>query len=262
MKKFTCYIFALFVFFVILGGASCTTQKHVVYFEDIADSGILKDVKLPEFTSPVVQTDDILSISIQTIDPLITAQLNQAPAQVVVTGVGAVPQPITGYLVDKAGNVELPLLGKIQVAGLTSSQVQDVVREKSLKYLKDPTVQVRFANFKINVLGEVVRPSTYTVSNEKVSVLDAIALAGDLTILGERENILIIRENNGKKEFARVNLSDSKFIASPYYYLKQNDIIYVAPNKARIASNNVPRNQTITLFASFAALLIALLTRL
>lgn len=217
------------------------------------------------FTDPVIQPDDILSVSIFTIDPMSSAVVNQATSGQALGASSASTigqQQISGYLVDKNGEIELAVLGKIKLVGLTTYQARDLIRTKAAELYKNPSVQVRFANFKITILGEVVRPAAYTLPNEKVNVLDAIGLAGDLTIYGKRDNVLLIRDNNGKKEFARFSLNSSDLFSSPYFYLKQNDVIYVEPNKARIASNNASRTQTFAILGSVLSVLIVLITRL
>jgi len=206
------------------------------------DTAKYRMVAMAAFNTPVIQPDDILQVSIQTLDPNATALLNQqntanwsvsATSPSGSTGAGVV----AGYLVDKEGSVILPLIGKIVVKDKTTDQVRDAVRTKAAEFYKDPVVNVRFANFKITVLGEVTRPASYVMPNEKITLLDAIGAAGDLTIYGRRENILLIRDNNGKKEFIRFNLNDSKIFSSPYFYLRQGDVVYVEPNKSKVASS-------------------------
>lgn len=216
------------------------------------------------FTEPVIQADDILSISINTIDPQSSAVVNQAAA-VVGSGLAANSpreQPISGYLVDKNGEVELSLIGMVKVAGLTTFQAKELIRAEASKNLKNPNVVVRFANFKVSILGEVNRPAAYTLPNEKVSVLDALSLAGDLTIYGKRENVLVIRDNNGKKEFGRLNLNSTDTFTSPYYYLKQNDVLYVEPIKAKVVSVNAATRTTIAVAISAISTIVLIFTRL
>ncbi|WP_246197799.1 polysaccharide biosynthesis/export family protein [Chitinophaga agrisoli] len=219
------------------------------------------------FYAPVIQPDDILQVSIQTLDPAATALLNQQnTANWQVTGTPATGSSgsggVSGYLVDKEGYVLLPLIGKVLVKGKTTDKVRDEIRDKAAEYYKDPVVNVRFANFKITVLGEVARPSTYVMPNEKVTLLDALGMAGDLTIYGKRENVLLIREKEGKKEFVRFNLNNSQLFTSPYYYLQQGDVVYVEPNKARIVATDAARLRTITIITSVTTLLAILISRI
>lgn len=245
--------------------SSCVSTKTVPYFQDISVAEKSTMDSSAAFTDPVIQPDDILSVSIFTIDPMSSAVVNQATSGQALGASSASTigqQQISGYLVDKNGEIELAVLGKIKLVGLTTYQARDLIRTKAAELYKNPSVQVRFANFKITILGEVVRPAAYTLPNEKVNVLDAIGLAGDLTIYGKRDNVLLIRDNNGKKEFARFSLNSSDLFSSPYFYLKQNDVIYVEPNKARIASNNASRTQTFAILGSVLSVLIVLITRL
>ncbi|MCX2485277.1 polysaccharide biosynthesis/export family protein [Pedobacter sp. MR2016-24] len=240
--------------------SSCAPKVQAVYFTDI-DSLKIKQVMGATFTEPLIQTDDILSITVQTIDPAASMAVNQTPAAAAPASAGA-GLAISGFLVDKKGNVEIPMLGIVKLAGLTTAAAKEVIRTEALKYYKDPTIQVRFANYKITVLGEVAKPSSYTVPNEKVSILDAIAMAGDVTIYGKRNNVLLIRETDGKKDVVRLDLTQSAVLSSPYFYLKQNDVLYVEPGKGKIAANNAAQRQTLTILVSSLSVLIALITRL
>ncbi len=258
-------LFICLVLFLTLILPSCVTTKNSVYFSDLSDTTKIKEIVPAEFKEPVIQPDDILSITIQTIDPQIASAVNQMSAMPAIgassaSGIGS--QSISGLLVDKNGEVTMPMLGTIKLSGLTTFQARILIQKKASQYFKDPNVQVRFANYKITVIGEVARPATYTVPNEKVTLLDVIGLAGDLTIYGRRENVLLVRDNSGKKEFVRFNLNSSDIFKSPYFYLKQNDVIYVEPGKAKVAANNAARTQTLALIASGFTVLLALLTRL
>lgn len=258
-------IFVLLTFFFLLSLSSCVVTKKSVYFNDLPlDSTAV--VSLAEFNEPAIQADDILSINIQTLDPAATASVNQVSAMPAVGASSASSvgnQVISGFLVDKDGNVAIPMLGNIKLAGLTTYEARKLITEKASKYFNNPTVQVRFANFKITIIGEVARPATYTVPNEKVTLLDAIGLAGDLTIYGKRENVMLIRDNaNGEKEFIRFNLNSYDTFKSPYFYLQQNDVIYVEPGKGKVAANNAARTQTFTIIGTVLSVLIVALTRL
>ena len=153
-------------------------------------------------------------------------------------------------MVDKNGNISLPILGTIKVAGLTTFEAKAAVKERAEKFFKDPDVQLRFANFTITVLGEVAHPSSFIIPNERISVLDALGLAGDLTIYGRRDNVLVIRDNNGKKELSRLNLNSSDIFQSPFFYLTQNDIVYVQPNKSKAIQADAEQTRIITIAAS------------
>lgn len=244
--------------------SSCVVTKKSIYFTDIHDTTSLTEIASAEFKEPTIRPDDILTVGIQTLDPNTSALFTQGAVMPAIGSNSATPtgqQQMIGYLVDKEGVVDIPLLGKINVAGLTTFEAKKVVSDRAKMYLKDPVVQVRFANYKITVIGEVARPASYVVPNEKISIVDAIGLAGDLTIYGKRENVLLIREAENKKEFVRFNLNSSEIFKSPYFYLKQNDVIYVEPGKGKIASNNAARTQTLAIVGSVLSVLIIALSR-
>lgn len=258
--NFICLI-ALFIL------SSCGSTKNVPYFQDISLDPTSELEHTAKFTEPVIQSDDILSISIFITDPNTNMIVNQAATQAISTSTGSVSTlaatpPTSGFLVDKNGEIDLSIVGKVKVSGLTTYQARDLIKEKSAVVYANPNVQVRFANFKVTILGEVARPASYVIPNEKVSVLDALGLAGDLTIYGRRENVTLIRDNGGKKEFARLNLNSKEIFNSPYYYLRQNDVLYIEPNKGKAASRNAARTQTFALVGTALSVLIALITRL
>ncbi len=255
-------IFLLILLITVSLGA-CVSTKETVYFSDIPTEA--PRVKLPEYSEPVVQVDDILHITIQTIDGGTTAAINQLSGGVSDAGNPASPKgndALGGYLVDENGQVSMPMLGTLKVAGLTTSAVRDLITVEAEKYFNDPTVQVRFANFKITVIGEVARPATYTVPNEKVTLTDALGMAGDLTIFGKRDNVLLVRDNNGEKEFVRFNLNSYDTFTSPYFYLKQGDLIYVEPGRGKVAATNAERTQTISIAATVVSMLTLIISRM
>jgi polysaccharide export outer membrane protein len=174
-------------------------------------------------------------------------------------------QPIEGYLVDKNGEINFPVLGRVKVGGLTRAAASDTLQSiLGREYVKDPTVNIRFMNFKITLIGEVVRPSTVTIPTEKINIVEALSLAGDLTVVGKRENVLIIREKDGVRKFIRVDLNDKNLVASPNYYLQQNDIVYVEADKFKAAQASLARSNTqffLTIGLSVLTI-VTLLTRL
>jgi len=248
--------------------SSCNSAKNITYFQNVPDSIYNRSYStaVAQFSEPVIQPNDILQISILTLDPESNSVLTPANSGSfsVQAGAatGAVPQTISGFMVDADGSIELPLAGKIKVAGLTTIQARDLIRSKIAVLYKEPVVSVRFANFTITVLGEVARPSTYVVPNEKISIIDAIGMAGDLTIYGKRENILLTRDSSGHKIFTRFNLNSSDIMQSPYFYLKQGDIVYVEPAKSKAATTDAARTRNITIGASIISLLIVLFSRI
>jgi polysaccharide biosynthesis/export protein len=250
---------------------ACSTPKNITYFKDLSDTAKLRSVLQAEYYTPTIQADDILQVTIQTLDPTATALLNQnATASWPVTGgntnnsaTGGIPtgSNVPGYLVDKNGYVILPLIGKVFVKDKTTDKVRDEINYKAAEYYKDPIVNVRFANFKITVLGEVNRPSTYVMPNEKVTLLDALGMAGDLTIYGKRENVLLVRENGKTKDFIRFNLNDSRIFSSAYFYLHQGDVVYVEPNKYKVASQDISQVRKWSLITAALTLLIVIASR-
>ena len=228
--------FLLIVFTIILISISCTSTSKTVYFYNVQDTTYLK--RGPELQT-LIQENDILSISISSLNSEASAifnpPVNNNIRSTTVTGNNTEPG---GYLVSSDGTIQLPVLGSMKAAGLTKKELKDNITNMILskKLLVDPLVEIRFLNFEVTVLGEVARPTVITVPSEKISMLKAIGLAGDLTIYGKRENVLLIREEDGVKKTRHINLNSSNFFNSPYYYLKPNDVVYVEPNKAKIAS--------------------------
>ncbi|RZJ20269.1 MAG: hypothetical protein EON51_15550 [Acinetobacter sp.] len=261
---FLSYLRSLFALTFLALLSSCATTKKVSYFQDIPLTGASQVKSMAQFTEPLIQNDDILSIQIFSIDPQSTQVVNQASSLSALGGNSAnnSNQLIAGFLVDKNGEVELVGLGKLKLAGLTTYQAKNLIRDKAEGLYKKPSVEVRFVNFKVTVLGEVNRPAVYTMPNEKVTFLDALGLAGDMTIFGKRENVLLIRSQDGKKEFIRFDMNSSDFINSPYFFLKQNDVIYVEPNKGKAATLNAARTQTYAIIGSALSVLVVLFTRL
>ena len=226
------------VFFslILVLGSSCINTRQAKYFPDAMNGTIATNTPIPE---SVIQQNDILSITISSPNEEASAMLNTEPAR----GTEGIATSATlgggaGYLVGSDGTVQLPLLGNMKAAGLTKNELKDHIVKTILdkKLLVEPVVSIRFMNFRVTVLGEVNRPSVVSVPNEKISLLEAIGLAGDITIYGKKENVMVIREVNNKKTIARLNLNSNEIFTSEYYYLRSNDIVYVEPNKARVAS--------------------------
>lgn len=243
---------------VVIFAASCSANKQVIYFQDIQNIKKSAIENSATYTEPLIQPDDNLSISIFTLNPQTGSIINQAAATPILGGNAntAVAQQITGFVVDKNGDVELALAGKIRVAGLTTYQAREAIRERVVKYYNEPNVQVRFANFKVSIVGEVNAPSTYNMPNEKVTIMDALSLAGDLTIYGRRDNVLVIRDIDGKKHYEHLDLNSSDIFKSEFFYLRQNDLVYVEPNKARSTANNAAQLQLLGIVTSVLSVLI------
>ena len=213
--------------------SSCGSTKKVTYFREVKDGTIEANIPFPE---SVIQKNDILSITVSSLNPEASAIFN-SPNAAPATGAAGGGGPI-GYLVNTEGNIQFPILGNIKAEGLTKSQLKDKLVKTLIdtKQLLDPIVTIRFVNFRVTVLGEVNHPTVVTVPNEKISLLEALGLAGDLTIYGKRQNVMIIREEKEQKIIKRVDLNSAEIFTSPYYYLQSNDIVYVEPNKTKIAA--------------------------
>jgi polysaccharide export outer membrane protein len=244
----------------------------VAYFKDIPDT-IRTPITLPhtEYTEATISPDDILNITIQTIDPRSVEMIsgssatNGLPTSSATMSSASTPNGLSGYLVDKNGYIEMPLVGRVKVGGLTITQARDLLHEKANQYYKDPVVNIRFENFTISMIGEFNHPGRYVVTSERINILDAIALAGDLTITGKRENILLLREEGGRQyEAERFDLNSTEVFNSPNFYLRKGDILYTVPNKAkaRTATVDFTTDRYITYGVSIATLLILISSRL
>jgi len=212
---------------------------------------------------PKIQINDILTIVVTAADPKVTAPFN--PVSTMTSSnlsqqVDLALRPT--YTVDGKGDITLPLLGKVHVAGLTRVEAIEKIRLELSQYIKDPGVNMNFNNFRVSVLGEVARPGSFILPTERATVLEALGMAGDLTIRGVRQNVLLIREVNGQKTMHRLDLTQQNTLNSPYYYLAQNDVIYVEPNKAQINSSKLGANTNIIIsIASLLITVISVLTR-
>jgi polysaccharide export outer membrane protein len=236
MKNWNWLAFGL----MIIGFSSCISQKQITYFQSQGADSTSVPEEIKNRYIPTIQTNDLLSISVNSLNPEASSFFNPYAAAERVptlqTFNGQVPvTAVVGYLVDPDGNIQLPLVGKIKVVGLSSANARDLIQEKLKNFLKEPTVAVRFLNFKVSVLGEVTRPSMFSIPNEQMTITEALSLAGDITIYGRRDNVMVIRETNGKREFGRINMNQRDLFKSPFYYLHPNDVIYVEPGKARLA---------------------------
>jgi len=217
---------------------SCTPYKDVPYFQDLKKDRIFKE-KINNFSPLIIAPGDLLGIHVTSLNHdadapfnynLVTAGVSNA------TGIDRQEQEsVVGNLVDTAGEIHMYMIGTVKVAGLTTSQISSVLEGKLSEYLRKPNVNVRIQNFKVSVMGDVLRPGVYGSKDERMTVTEAITLAGDLNTTGIRDSVLLIREIGGNREFVPLNLRSKKIFDSPYFYLKNNDIIYVQPNKDRVS---------------------------
>lgn len=237
---------SLIIIISILMFTSCVSKKNMVYFQNTNEI----DNAIFENYAPVIQVDDMLSITVSALDSELSKPFNLSQG-----GNGGVQsQPLT-YLVDINGNINFPVLGEIASKGLTTNELKESLIKQLEIYIKSPIVNIRLENFRVTILGEVKTPGTFVLNNERITIPEALGLAGDLSINGKRKNILLVRNINGKFERLRLDLTDESIFNSPYYYLAQNDILYVEPNKAKLNSSALGTTSSIL---SIAAAIISL----
>lgn len=255
MKLFTLTSIGCMV--LLLSG--CGSYKQVPYLQEL-EALEISDT-LPPMYDAKIMPKDLLTITVNTSDPEASAPFNlTVQTYNSASSVHSITQQpsLQQYLVNNKGDIDFPVLGRIHVGGLTKNEAEDLIREKLKPYLQEtPIVTIRMVNYKISVLGEVNKPGTFTVNNEKVNVLEALAMAGDMTIWGLRDNVKLVRENaDGKREIILLNLNKADIIGSPYYYMQQNDIIYVSPNKTKAKNSDI--GQSTSLWISGTSILVSL----
>lgn len=251
LMKYSKYLVTLIFGLMLLG---CATKKDIVYNLDAGGRDIQQ-----EFKNITINYGDVLDINVSALKPESVAIFKRNAGNI-----QANVQPETlklqGYLVDEQGFIEFPVLGKVNAVGLTTSDLANELKEKVSVYVKNPSVYVRLANYKITLLGEVKSPGTYTVLEERIDILQAIGLAGDLTINADRRNVKLLRRTDNKIEDISLNLIEGDLLGSPYYYLKQNDVLYFAPNTAKVKSSGLIGNvgtvaTVLSLLLSFVVIL-------
>ncbi|GAB3558507.1 polysaccharide biosynthesis/export family protein [Spirosoma fluminis] len=231
--------FGLMLGVIVIWAASlegCTSAKRLAYFQgaEVGDD----TVAIPEPFIPTIKKGDVLSVQVSSLNPEASVFFNPVSMADNST-VASQNNPLvrtSGYLVANDGTIKVPLIGQVNVLDMTTAQAGDFISSKLKTFLKEPTVTVRNLNFRISVLGEVSRPALFTIPNERITIPEALGLAGDLTVYGRRDNVLVIREEGGKRIFSRIDLTRRDAFRSPYYSLHPNDIIYVEPGKARATS--------------------------
>lgn len=252
MRKLVFYIFILLLI------SSCS-KRNLTYFSNLGNQEIYTET-IKKRDQPTIQPDDILDIKVSSLNPEANSLFNLGLMPNVNSFQNLPNQPVTeaGFLVDHEGNIEYPIIGKIKLGGLTKEEAMRELKELLRDYLKDPIIRIRFLNYRITVIGEVTRPSTFILPSEQINILTALGMAGDLTIYGKRENILLIREEGDMRTITRLNLNDKEVLNSPYFYLQQNDVIYVEPIKTRGPefANNLRIASIIISIASVASLLL------
>jgi polysaccharide biosynthesis/export protein len=243
MKAIKIKYFTILVVLLFLG--SCASHEKLIYFQDVNGIKEMDDILNYELK---IQKGDELFINVSGLNTEAAIPFNLYES-----ANNAYPKQIT-YIVGPDGNINFPVLGKVAVEGSTIQQISDNLANFLTDYIKKPIINIRLVNFKISVLGEVNSPGTFDISKERISVLAAIGMAGDLTIHGERENILLVSEKGGKRTFTTINLTNKKLFNSPDFYLSQNDVLYVQPNKAKLNSSAVGTNSSVIL-SSVSALI-------
>lgn len=235
LKKLTLLMFLPFII------AGCQSYKKVPYLQDVEK---LNDtIQQSQLYDAKIMPKDLLTIVVSCTNPELAVPFNLTVASAANVGLGSTTsQPVMQqYLVDNKGNINFPVLGEMHVGGLTKKETENLIVEKLKPYIKEkPVVTVRMVNYKISVIGEVARPGTFTISNEKVNLLEALAMAGDMTVYGRRDNVKLIREDsNGRQQIISLDMNKAETLLSPYYYLHQNDIVYVTPNKEKARSSDI-----------------------
>lgn len=227
--------------------SSCSTKKDIVYFQNAKDFETIVDVDT--FTAKL-KVGDIITIIVSTLDPLASVPYNPVTP-------GGMGQAID-YLIDVEGNIDFPVLGKVKLLGLTVEEAKMLFKKKfeDGNLLKDPVIIIRLLNYRVTIAGAVNAPGVYQVTGERISILEALGMAGDLSIQGRRDNILIVRDFNGTKTYSRVDITNKEIFNSPVYYLTQNDYVYVEPNTALISSAS--GDSRINLFTGLASTLLSL----
>lgn len=244
--------------------ASCSAPKEVLYLQDIAS---VKEEVISKNYEVVIHKDDLLAILVNSKDPELALPFNMPLVTFQIGTQAAGQQRLLGYLVDQNGDIDFPILGKLHVEGLTRMQITELIKQKLISedLIKDPIVTVQFLNFKVSVMGEVTRSGTFDISGDRITLLEALSMAGDLTIYGRRDRVAVIREKDGKRHIVYHDLRSSDIFQSPYYYLQQNDIVYVEPNNAKTGQSRINSNNSasvwlssVSVLASIASLLVTM----
>ncbi|NER11515.1 polysaccharide export outer membrane protein [Muriicola jejuensis] len=228
------------VFIVALTVFSCASRKEIVYFQDTGNYETLIDENksITKF-----KIDDLVSIYVSSLNPEASAPFNLFRGN----SEGGFRAEQVDYLVDQDGMIDFPVIGKLKIEGLSPDELRNLLRTRLSEYLKDPIINIRLRNFTVTVLGQVTRPGTYPVNGEQITILEALGLAGDITLRGVRNNILVIRDFNGTKVYNRIDLTSKNMTKSPVYYLTQNDVVYVEPNSTGIRETSVGQSTSITI---------------
>lgn len=256
--RYQSFLTIFYLLFCLFCFPACINTREVVYFDNIQDTEIPATQLNLE---PLIQKNDLLSITVSSLNPEASKIFN-APNISEAEGMDLYgrSQNISGYLVNQDGYIQFPFLGNIKAAGLSKKELTETIAQSLVnkKLLIDPIINIRYLNFRVTVLGEVSKPSVVNVPSEKITLLEALGLAGDLTIYAKRRNVLIIREEEGKKIIKRIDLNSKALFSSPYYYLKPNDIVYVEPDRAKVATASPVRQWLPLVFSGLTIVVIGL----
>jgi polysaccharide export outer membrane protein len=245
--------------------SGCGSQKNVIYLQDVSP---LVQQDIAQNYEMMIHRDDLLAIMVNSKDPDLALPFNMPVVSYQLGTVGGTlsgsQQRVLGYLVDVEGNIEFPILGKIKAEGLSRMQLTNLIKNRLIKedLIRDAIVTIQFLNFKISVLGEVSRPGSFTINSDRVTLLEALGMAGDLTIYGKRDRVAVIRERDGKRTVLFHDLRSADIFQSPCYYLQQNDIVYVEPNRARAGQSEINQNNSVGVWLSAVSVLASLVSLL
>lgn len=252
------------IYLTLLVLISSCRSRNLAYFSDIETNHEISQ-SLPEIPEVKIRPDDILSITVTTINAEANALFNTG--EIIEQGATVNYDNMRsnlyreGYLVDNNGNVDFPVIGLVNIGGLTRTEAKTVLKDKLVNVVKDPIINIRFLNYRITVVGEVNRPNTFTIPSEQITIFQALGMAGDMTVYGKRENVLVMRKENGNLNLKRLDLNKKDVVTSSYFYLQPNDVVYVEPDKAKgvQASTNT---QFWAIASSILTVIVVLLTRI
>lgn len=242
---------------VVVLCTSCASSKKVVYLQDVVP---LKQQTIEQKYEVYIHNDDLLAIMVNSKNPELALPFNMPMVSYQLGSENAPQQRVLGYLVDTNGDIDFPILGKLHVEGLTRLQLTDLIKQRLIDedLIKDPIVTVQFLNYKVSVMGEVNRPGSFSISGDRITLLEALSMAGDLTIYGRRDRVAVIREKDGKRTILMHDLRSSDIFNSPCYYLQQNDIVYVEPNKSKAGQSEINQNKSVGVWLSAASILVSI----
>ncbi len=242
---------------VVVLCTSCASSKKVVYLQDVVP---LKQQVIEQKYEVYIHNDDLLAIMVNSKNPELALPFNMPMVTYQLGSQSAPQQRVLGYLVDTNGDIDFPILGKLHVAGLTRLQLTDLIKQRLIEedLIKDPIVTVQFLNYKVAVMGEVNRPGSFNISGDRITLLEALSMAGDLTIYGRRDRVAVIREKDGKRTILFHDLRSADIFNSPCYYLQQNDIVYVEPNKSKAGQSEINQNKSVGVWLSAASILVSI----